>query len=147
MSWFEAKPIVVPYDFSAEARAAVELGLTLAETNAHLHVVHVLFPLPVTEPGVLWETIDDQTRADHVRTEMRNELSFLDLENVHFAVKIGSPGAEIADFAESIDAGLIVIPSHGRSGFKRLLLGSVAERVARLAKCPVLVLKQPDNEE
>ena len=40
-----------------------------------------------------------------------------------------------------IDAGAVVMPSHGRSGLGRLLLGSVAERVLRLAKCPVLVLK------
>jgi nucleotide-binding universal stress UspA family protein len=45
------------------------------------------------------------------------------------------------DRAEAIDAELIIVPSHGRSGFSRLLLGSVAERIVRLAKCPVLILK------
>jgi nucleotide-binding universal stress UspA family protein len=47
----------------------------------------------------------------------------------------------IADLAKELNANLIVMPSHGRSGVSRLLLGSVAERVLRLANCPVLVLR------
>ena len=49
---------------------------------------------------------------------------------------------EIADFAQEKKAELIVLPSHGRTGLTRLLLGSVAEKVVRLAHCPVLVLKK-----
>ncbi len=44
--------------------------------------------------------------------------------------------------AKKIDADLIVMPSHGRTGLKRLLIGSVAERVVRMAKCPVMVLRR-----
>ena len=54
---------------------------------------------------------------------------------------LGDPGSEIAKLATDIQANLIVIPSHGRTGFKRILLGSVAERVLRLSACPVLVLR------
>ena len=50
-------------------------------------------------------------------------------------------GHEIAELADQENAKLIVIPSHGRTGISRLLLGSVAERVLRLSKCPVLVLR------
>jgi nucleotide-binding universal stress UspA family protein len=53
----------------------------------------------------------------------------------------GDPGIEITKYAEDIKAGLIVMPSHGRRGIPRLLIGSVAERVVRLSHCPVLVLK------
>ena len=60
---------------------------------------------------------------------------------MHVDVEFGDPGNQIVDFAERISAELIVIPSHGRTGIERLLLGSVAERVARLAPCPVLVLR------
>jgi nucleotide-binding universal stress UspA family protein len=47
----------------------------------------------------------------------------------------------IAKNAETTDADLIVLTSHGRTGLKRVLLGSVAERVVRLAHCPVLIVK------
>ncbi|MEZ6094353.1 MAG: universal stress protein [Pirellulaceae bacterium] len=58
----------------------------------------------------------------------------------------GDPGSEITRFAKENDAGLIVISSHGRTGVSRLLLGSVAERVVRLAPCPVLVLRDDSAE-
>ncbi|HCK41739.1 MAG TPA: hypothetical protein DHW22_08920 [Planctomycetaceae bacterium] len=49
----------------------------------------------------------------------------------------GDPGHNITDYAKEIGAGLIVMPSHGRTRLKRMLIGSVAERVVRLAHCPV----------
>ena len=62
------------------------------------------------------------------------------------AVAIGTPGLEIADYARRYKADLIVIPSHGYHGVKRLFLGSVAERVIRHAHCDVLVLRRSDAE-
>ena len=56
-------------------------------------------------------------------------------------ILVGDAGTTVVDRAESLGAELIVVPSHGRSGLTRMLLGSVAERILRLAKCPVLVLK------
>jgi nucleotide-binding universal stress UspA family protein len=55
---------------------------------------------------------------------------------------LGEPAHGIADYAQDKKAELIVIPSHGRTGITRLLIGSVAERVVRLAHCPVLVLRK-----
>ncbi len=57
-------------------------------------------------------------------------------------IRFGDPGHEIARYAEQISAGLIVVSSHGTSGLERLLIGSVADRVVRLARCAVLVLKK-----
>ena len=54
---------------------------------------------------------------------------------------IGDPGSEITKLAKEVGAHLIIMPSHGRTGISRLLLGSVAERVLRLSHCPVLVLR------
>ena len=54
---------------------------------------------------------------------------------------LGDPGHQIAEFAKEAGAGLIVMPSHGRTGLTHLLIGSVAERVVRFAHCPVLVLR------
>jgi len=59
----------------------------------------------------------------------------------HIVVIFGDAGQEITDYALTHRAEMIVLPSHGRTGMKRWLLGSVAERVCRYAHCPVLVLR------
>jgi nucleotide-binding universal stress UspA family protein len=63
-------------------------------------------------------------------------------EGVNIRIDFGDPGQQIAAFARDIHADLIVLPSHGRTGLARLMIGSVAERVVRLSHCPVLVLRQ-----
>jgi nucleotide-binding universal stress UspA family protein len=141
MAWFREKRVLVPFDFSAESTSAVQMALTLAETPEDVFVLHVLPEMTATEPGVVWGTIDDEHRCQHAHAELRKRLESLNATGIHAEVAIGNPGHVIAEQAEKTAAGLIIIPSHGRTGMKRLLLGSVAERVVRLAKCPVLVLK------
>jgi len=103
----------------------------------------VLPIMEVADPGVIWETIDDDSRREHAEAALQREVRSQDLnEQVHVTIRFGDPGHEIAAYAEEIDAGLIVVSSHGRTGLRHLLLGSVADRVVRLAKCPVLVLKR-----
>jgi len=60
---------------------------------------------------------------------------------VTIKVLFGDPGHQITDYADQVAAKLIIMPSHGRSGILRVLLGSVTDRVVRLAHCPVLVLR------
>ena len=141
MSWLPKSNVVVPVDFSSESMAAIDAALELVESPTKIHVIHVLPPLPATEPGVIWDTVDDVSRQDHVEDALRNRLSDENYAGIDIAVAIGDPGEEIVDFAQSVNADVIVLPSHGRTGIKRLLIGSVAERVVRLAQCPVLVLK------
>ena len=61
---------------------------------------------------------------------------------IHAAVHMGEPADEIIDFANQDGTDLIVMATHGRSGFQHMLLGSVAERVVRKAPCPVLVVRE-----
>ena len=74
---------------------------------------------------------------------MRQRLAEL-TPGVHLDVMIGNPGHMIAERAEELDAGLIVIPSHGRTGLKHIVFGSVAERVVSRAGCPVLTVRSCD---
>ena len=62
-------------------------------------------------------------------------------------VQMGVPHEEIVRTAEEEDAGMIVMGTHGRSGLNRALLGSVTERVIRLARCPVLTVRHPKTDE
>jgi nucleotide-binding universal stress UspA family protein len=141
MSWLPKTSIVVPIDFSEMSFESLEVAATMVDDSKHLHAIHVLPELPVTEPGVIWDTIDDENRIAHALEALSEKLSDEKFAGVQKSVMIGDPGREIAALAESVGAELIVIPSHGRSGLQHLLMGSVTERVVRTAHCPVLVLK------
>jgi len=141
MQWFRERKIVAPFDFSENSLEAVSLALQLAVDQGDVHVVHVIPPLVVSEPGVVWGAIDDASRIKHARAEMEKSLASLNADNVKLDIRIGDAGHQVCELAEDIDAGLVVIASHGRTGLSRVVLGSVAERVARHATCPVLVVK------
>jgi nucleotide-binding universal stress UspA family protein len=141
MSWLPKNRVIVPVDFSENSLSAVDTALQLVAKPEDVTVVHVLQDMSPLEPGETWNTIDAQTRIRHAMTALRERLQGDAYARVTFDVLLGDPGHEIADLAEREKAELIVLPSHGRRGLRRLLIGSVAERVVRLAHCPVLVLR------
>lgn len=141
MSWLPKKCVVVPIDFSDASFEALGMAAELVDDPAHVHAIHVLSELPVTEPGVIWDTIDDESRIAHAQEALTKRLAAANHSATHTHVAIGDPGHEIAAYAKDTGAELIAIPSQGRSGLHHLLMGSTAERVVRLAHCPVVVLK------
>ena len=141
MAMEKLNSVVVPVDFSEESIAAIDVALSLAAEPAGVGVLHVLPELSATEPGMVWETIDDQSRCKHALDALKDQLSDTKYQQLHLECVVGDPGHCIADEAKKRNADLIVMPSHGRRGLSRLLLGSVAERVLRLAACNVLILK------
>ena len=142
MSYFPKRSVVVPVDFSPESLAAVEVGRALVDSPQHLHVVHVLIDITPLEAGEVWGVIDPQARVEQVEKILREKLAAPQYQGLQMAVLLGEPAHGIANYAQEKHAELIVIPSHGRTGITRLLIGSVAERVVRLAHCPVLVLRK-----
>jgi nucleotide-binding universal stress UspA family protein len=120
----------------------VDVGLQLVDAPEHLHVVHVLIDITPLEAGEVWGVIDPQTRVEQTEKLLREKLADARYKGVQMAVLMGEPAHGIANYAQDKNAELIVIPSHGRTGITRLLIGSVAERVVRLAHCPVLVLRK-----
>jgi nucleotide-binding universal stress UspA family protein len=141
MSWFKKNLVLVPVDFSDYSCAAVDAALQMVDDATHLHVINVLSVLAATEPGVVWDTVSDETRRENCEAALRERFEDEKYQGIHFAVAFGDPGQEITAYAQRIGAELIVLPSHGRTGLKHLLIGSVAERVCRLSHCPVLVLR------
>lgn len=141
MTWLAGKKLLVPIDFGDESRQAVDEALAMTSAAAHVYVVHVAADLAVASPEVVWEAIADETRKRNIENLFHERFADAKYREVNFQVLFGDPGHEIADYAERLQADLIVMPSHGRTGLKRLLIGSVAERVLRLAPCPVLVLR------
>ena len=140
MKLFANAIIVVPIDFSEEADQALATAIGIAATPEQIRAVHVAPLISVFEPGVVYAASDD-LRRENLLQVILHRYADPQFKSVGFEVLFGDPGHEIVDFAKHIDAGLIVMPSHGRTGRERILLGSVAERVIRLANCPVLVMR------
>ena len=143
---FSDVTVVVPVDFSPQSDFAVKSGLSIAGDPKRLHIVHVLVALDTVSPGVLLGEITNETRTAAVKKNISKLAEQQGAVGASEEVLFGDPGLEIADYAKRISADLIVIPSHGYQGLKRMFLGSVAERVIRHADCSVLVLRRKDSE-
>lgn len=148
---FRIKEILVPIDFSDCSEKALRYAIALAkEHKANLTLLHVVFtPVPIGEdPGLEYlRTADDQRKA------AQRNLSTLAAAEVHGAeiiarslVRTGSPTNEILGMAATIPADIIVISTHGHTGLKHALLGSITEHVVRRAPCPVLVVRESEHE-
>jgi nucleotide-binding universal stress UspA family protein len=147
MAWETSEPIVVPIDFSGMSVHAIKTAQQMAMDDDLIHVVHVVPVLDQILPGMQALALPtDDDRRDAVRQHFSEFLAEHGFENVRDIMLDGRPGSEISEYAARVHAGLIVIPSHGYHGVKRLLLGSVAEQVIRHAECPVFVLRRPDAE-
>ena len=141
MSWLHNGNVVVPVDFSDESFTAVDRALDFVDSPSRIHVIHVLPDLVSGEPGMVWGSVDDESRREHAKAALREKLSDARYEGIDVVISFGDPAHEVADYAKSTSADLIVLPSHGRTGIARFLIGSVAERVVRLAHCSVVVLR------
>ena len=140
MSGLQPKCVVVPIDFSDLSREALDRAVEMVGEGA-VHVIHVLTPAIAMEPGNLYGTVTDESRVESTLKYFDETFDAEKYAEVTSHAVVGDPGREITKLAQDIDADLIVIPSHGRGFFKHMILGSVAERVVRLAHCPVLVLR------
>jgi nucleotide-binding universal stress UspA family protein len=140
MTWFSKKTFVVPIDLSPHSIRALDEALSMGDTTSVIHVVHVLHESPAIAPEFS-PVFDLTAEMENTKRIIHDRLKDEKYRAVNVHVSYGDPGIEIAKFAEEVKADLIVISSHGRRGWQRLLIGSVAERVVRLAHCPVFVLK------
>lgn len=139
------KTILVPLDFSRASMEALNYAVALARKfAAAVHLLHVTAPDEAAMPGtahLMRQTAESLAFAQEKLTKTHEKHLFpFWPENTH--VRTGQPFIEICHQAREIDADLIVLATRGRSGLKRILLGSTAERVVRFAPCPVLVVRR-----
>ncbi len=140
------KNILVPTDFSENAEQALEYAVALAsKLDARIHLLNALVLLSISpEIAVAMST----RRIDELMTDSQKALDRLVAARSGKAAfgptlqKSGDPRMVIEETAAEIGADLIVMGTHGRRGVSRLLLGSVAESVARTAPCPVLLVRK-----
>jgi len=147
------KNVLVATDFSEPSAVALDYGREVARTyGATLHVLHVVEDLrwryatdmaPAALVGIQ-EDVEASTasRLDALLTdEDRRQL------RAHaVALTAIAPAEAIVQYATTEDVDVIVIGTHGRNGLAHLFMGSVAERVVRLAPCPVLTVRHPQHE-
>jgi nucleotide-binding universal stress UspA family protein len=138
--------ILVPVDFSACSAEAVRVAADLSQRyTAEVTLVNVFEPMTYTNPEGYPFYLPGQFEllmAEHKKAlaKATQEAEAAGALHVKTEQLEGSPTAEIVGYARVENFDLIVIGTHGRTGFKHALLGSVAERVARTATCPVLTV-------
>lgn len=141
------KKIICPYDFSEFADEALMYAIKLADKDTTITLLNVVqLPYVIDPNGFTYFEVDiDQFRksAEEALKKKVNELkSKYKDKQMNYALEIANDPAEIILKAQkNSNFDLIVMGSHGRKGFGRLLMGSVAESVIREADCPVLIVK------
>ena len=150
MSWTidpnREQTVLLPFDFSEPATEALMTARGLVARTELLWVLHVVPPVNTTSPGFLMGQIEPDTLRQRADTALAKALSEAGFGEVHRRIAIGDPANEIIEVAREINANLIVIPSCGKTGLRRWMIGSVAEKVVRQAPCPVLVLPIRNEE-
>ncbi len=143
---FPWKKVLCPIDFSEPARAALRTAVEITrQFGAELTLFHAYelpgYTLPegsvVASPKMLQDLAD---QADAHLLEWKKLAEGWGAQPVRTAKGIGEPALEVVELAREMGADLVVVGTHGRTGLRHALLGSVAERVVRRSGCPVLTV-------
>lgn len=139
----QAKKILFPTDFSTSSDAGLREATALArESGALLLIVHVEEPPTAYGGGEMYYGVPDPNNEQIVAMLKAVVPTSTDVRYEHRLI-VGDPAAEIVRLAEEEGVDLIVLGTHGRTGLRRLLMGSVAEAIVRRANCRVLTIKEP----
>lgn len=134
--------ILFPTDFSDPAREAQLYATALSEKfGAELHALNVVpeIILPATDSYTVW-TLPEGGMKAQVEAAEKQLQSVMAGSAAACVVTVGFPVEEIMKYANDHQIDLIVVGTHGHTGLSHLLLGSVAEKLVRLATCPVLTV-------
>jgi nucleotide-binding universal stress UspA family protein len=143
------KTILCPTDFSTQARSAFEVACALArEAHSRLVILHVeRFPVGALGGTAGVPPLPTEYDREYLREELKRYQPAQPGITVEHRLEYGDPDTTILQTAREVGADLIVLGTHGRTGLRRLLMGSVAEHVVRKAPCPVLTIRTPVESE
>ena len=155
VSDYRVRPMIrnmlVPVDFSAHSSRALAYACHLGEGDrSHIHLLHVLEPKPWlsnTDANPLFVT--DEEALDRCDIDIQKLAKDSARAGICFTAEVrrGRPDREIAFIAYQTRPDLMVISTHGRTGLRHLLMGSIAEKVIRRAPVPVLVVRGFHEDE
>ena len=141
----EINKVLVPVDFTTHTEKLVEYALTLAASfEADVELVHVVesfigYDMLLVHPSFEQMRIDLKEKADE---KMKN----LVVEQVDFSGKVtgkvlvGDVVEQILEYADTSEADLMIVGTHGTKGLEKVLMGSVATRVSKKSPCPILIV-------
>ncbi|MBN2537397.1 universal stress protein [candidate division WOR-3 bacterium] len=160
MTLLPLRRILCPTDFSDRSLKAVRTGVELARHfGARLDLLYAVPPVPASQAllssddSSLVPSFDVKGYSEHLKQSHETSLEeIIDREipgslETGRTVVFGRAAEQVVGFARENDIDLVVIATHGRSGLRRALLGSVAEQVCRLAECPVLTVRSFGRED
>lgn len=138
--------ILVPTDLSPHSLVALEYANSIAETyDAKVYLVYVCENLPsvkkIKKNSQLREQIKEFKKGIKERLKKIAETKLTLVEEVEIVILEGNPYKEILKFTLDNEIGLIIIATHGRTGFSHVVLGSVAEKLVRYSPVPVLTVR------
>lgn len=142
------KRVLLPIDFSDHCtRAAAQAAWQVQRSGGVVHLAHVVVnPLdPIYEPEAVehWVVVEHATKKARALLEGVAATCLPPGTPSELHILSGDPHAKLLDLARVVDADLIVMATHGSSNLAHLVMGSVAEKVARHAVCPVLLVRVP----
>lgn len=140
--------LLVPVDFSAHSAEAVHVATDLARRyDASLTLIHVYDPLVYALPDGF--TLFTQPQLERVFEALESQLAGAKAQAIEAgATRVqtrllqGTIAGQITEYSARGEFDLVVMGTHGRTGMKHLVLGSIAEKVVRTAACPVLTVKK-----
>ncbi|QEG24919.1 universal stress protein [Mariniblastus fucicola] len=133
--------IVVPWNFTESCRQALDFSLDLTAEPSLVRVVHIESPRSVPRMNFdpdCTESTEMKGLQEKFRDQLPDEEPYCDIQ---LYVAYGPTASEIAAFAHRCRAGLIVLGHGDKPSLTRLIIGSLASRIVKFARCPVLVLK------
>jgi len=142
--------IVVGVDFSETSELAFERALEVAASKRHveLHAVNVQLPVTGAAPSASTYELSVQAARRALQDYVARSVGAFQtangsapFERLITQVRVDFPGHQLAQYAADVEADLVVVGTGDRHGIARLLIGSVAQSVARLAPCPVLIVR------
>ncbi len=147
----EIRRILCPIDFSDASQHALDHAVAFARWfGSQITALHVSTPVFLPNPPILFAefpggAMPSGADRQHLENRLREWLAPANAagRQTDTLFDVGAPAACILERAASLPADLIVMGTHGRGGFERLLLGSVTEKVLRKARCPVLTVPPP----
>ena len=148
------KKIICPTDFSEPSYEALKTAIEMAiHFSAELIAVHVVTPIPFIpihdDPSSfnlpLYEKEMEASAQKSLDEVFREKIP----KSVHRRTMViqGDPATQIVRLADDENADIIVIATHGLTGLRKFMFGSVTEKVIRLATCPVLSIRVPSSDE
>lgn len=145
------RKILAPTDFSPASKKAFSYALRLAqELGSEITFLHVLEPeTPLTLAGRPAAAAFSEKELADTEVSLRalaDSAEAVGVAGTRSIVRTGVATHEIVEAAKDLDVDLIVIATHGFTGWKHFAIGSTAERVARAAPCPVLVVREKEHD-